>query len=453
MPISFSCPNCGRKLKAPEAAAGKTLPCPSCRTVVTVPAPTAPLDGFDPDWLSDGSPAEAKKNPLVKETAEVYEASEEAEPPSIRPTAEIRKMKRPQEVLRADETPGWQRHLHWALLLALVPLIISLGFTTNRQEAFDNFLDSLRDLDEATRTRLFEAMDRGDEDGLFRALPEHKFKGAWLPRDTKMHWALALGSTLVFFVFLFLLALRGTANLGHLLITAVFTATVGILLLLAVQAISDATQGRIVIGRGIFTIFFYIFKFIGFSYRAALDSDNGFFLSFLGFTFGVGLCEELCKAIPVMLYLRREDANWHGALLWGLASGIGFGVAEGVMYSSDFYNGVYGPGIYFVRFFSCVALHATFSGSVAILLILLREHVSEAETWAHSIAMVLLAIIPTMVLHGLFDTFLKRDLNLGALVTAIVSFGYVAVLSYFLHGKDDVEANAAMLRRYQAMRK
>jgi len=30
------------------------------------------------------------------------------------------------------------------------------------------------------------------------------------------------------------------------------------------------------------------------------------------------------------------------------------------------YNGLAGPGIYFVRFISCVALHALWSGSVGI---------------------------------------------------------------------------------------
>ena len=451
MAISFTCPGCNRKLKAPEQAAGKTLPCPQCRTVVTVPAVPSSQDEFNPEWLSEEqAPANVKptNSSQVSEPKE-YEAEE---PPAIAP-AKRSSPKPAKEVLRADETPAWMRHLHWVLLLALVPLIISLGFTTNREEALTNLIDSMRDLDEASRLRLIQAMDKGDDDALFQALPNHKLKGAWLPHDTKMHWALALGSAFIFFVFLFLLALRGTANLGHLLLTSAFTATAGIFLLLAVQAIAEATQGRIIIGRGLFTILFYIFKFIGFSYRAALDSDNGFVLSFFGFTFGVGLCEEFCKAIPVLLYLRRDDANWHGALLWGLASGIGFGIAEGIMYSRDFYNGIYGPGMYFVRFFSCVALHALFSGSVAILLVLMRDKVTEAETWAHSIGMVLLAILPTMVLHGLFDTFLKRDLHLGALITAILSFGYLAVLSYFLHGRDDVVANEEMLRKYKKMRK
>jgi predicted RNA-binding Zn-ribbon protein involved in translation (DUF1610 family) len=39
MPISFSCPNCGKKLKAPESAAGKSSKCPQCGSPVTCPEP------------------------------------------------------------------------------------------------------------------------------------------------------------------------------------------------------------------------------------------------------------------------------------------------------------------------------------------------------------------------------------------------------------------------------
>src|SRR5690349_19559292 len=38
MSISVPCPGCGRKLKAPDAAAGKRARCPDCQTVVTLPA-------------------------------------------------------------------------------------------------------------------------------------------------------------------------------------------------------------------------------------------------------------------------------------------------------------------------------------------------------------------------------------------------------------------------------
>jgi predicted RNA-binding Zn-ribbon protein involved in translation (DUF1610 family) len=39
MAISFQCPNCGKKLKAPDSAAGKQSSCPGCGNMVTCPEP------------------------------------------------------------------------------------------------------------------------------------------------------------------------------------------------------------------------------------------------------------------------------------------------------------------------------------------------------------------------------------------------------------------------------
>ena len=39
MAISFSCERCGKKLKAPESAAGKSSKCPGCGATVTCPEP------------------------------------------------------------------------------------------------------------------------------------------------------------------------------------------------------------------------------------------------------------------------------------------------------------------------------------------------------------------------------------------------------------------------------
>ena len=39
MPISFQCPHCGKKLKAPDSAAGKSSTCPGCGNKVTCPEP------------------------------------------------------------------------------------------------------------------------------------------------------------------------------------------------------------------------------------------------------------------------------------------------------------------------------------------------------------------------------------------------------------------------------
>ena len=63
MAISFSCPQCGKKLKAPVHAAGKTSKCPGCGSPVTCPEPIyeaelvepSPGGGSNPyDDLDDG---------------------------------------------------------------------------------------------------------------------------------------------------------------------------------------------------------------------------------------------------------------------------------------------------------------------------------------------------------------------------------------------------------------
>jgi RsiW-degrading membrane proteinase PrsW (M82 family) len=207
-----------------------------------------------------------------------------------------------------------------------------------------------------------------------------------------------------------------------------FTATVGILFLFIVQHIAAWTEGRWLIGRSIVVLIFYIAKFIGFSYRSALDPDTNFILSFLGFTFGVGLCEELCKAVPLLWHFRqaRTTLTWRGAFLWGLASGAAFGIAEGIIYAGSFYNGIAPVSTYLVRFISCVALHAVWTGSVGITLFKCQELIQQELAWYEFFPPLLRVLGVAMVLHGLYDTLLKKDLHALALVTAVASFAWLA---------------------------
>jgi RsiW-degrading membrane proteinase PrsW (M82 family) len=285
------------------------------------------------------------------------------------------------------------------------------------------------------------------------ALPDHKLRGAFLPRDTWAHWLFTAGATALFFTFLVALALEGSARPHHLLAVGLFTATIGIVFLFIVQAIAEWTQGVIVIPRSIVGILFWVVQAIGFSYRAALDPTNGFLLSLVGYTFGVGLCEEICKALPLIFkYRHPNDQSWRGAYLWGLASGAGFGLAEGVMYAGDFYNGMSGAGIYFVRNISCVALHALWTGSAAIT-IHQRQHLFQQEMAWHDWLVRSLAVVAVpMVLHGLYDTLLKKEMNALALGVAILSFCYLAFQISRLRGVDDQAASEDMLKEYQRRR-
>jgi RsiW-degrading membrane proteinase PrsW (M82 family) len=265
-------------------------------------------------------------------------------------------------------------------------------------------------------------------DDLLSALPRGRLDDlAHLPRQTWVHWlygVLAAGTSWALIVALFP---RERKTPVHLLLIGLFTGTIGIILLLGCQYLAGATQGVWLRGRSIILVLFYIAKFIGFSYASANDPDSNFLLSFVGFTCGVGLCEELCKALPLIVYFRRDvRMGWRGACVWGLASGVGFGVSEGIMYSTQSYNGISPAGIYVVRFVSCVALHAIWSASVGITLWRRQDTIQGDMDWAqYSLALLRILAVP-MILHGLYDTLLKKDMNVLALAVGAASFAWFA---------------------------
>jgi RsiW-degrading membrane proteinase PrsW (M82 family) len=155
----------------------------------------------------------------------------------------------------------------------------------------------------------------------------------------------------------------------------------------------------------------------------------------------------------IFKYRQPNDQSWLGAYLWGLASGAGFGLAEGIIYASDFYNGVTGAEAYFVRNISCVALHALWTGSAAIT-IHRRQHLFQGEMAWHDWLVRSIAVVAVpMTLHGLYDTLLKKEMNALALAVAVFSFGFLAFQISRLRGVDDKEAHEDMLRDYQSRRK
>jgi RsiW-degrading membrane proteinase PrsW (M82 family) len=167
-------------------------------------------------------------------------------------------------------------------------------------------------------------------------------------------------------------------------------------------------------------------------------------------TLGVGMVEEACKAMAILGYLKgRPQIGWRQACLCGLATGVGFGISEGIMYSAVFYNGVEDHLMYLVRFASCVSLHAIWSASAAVTLYhsqdlfhfmqeegakeemgyenLTDELMQKAGSILARYGMVILRMVwLVMILHGLYNTFLTVELNLPALLTAIASFAYLA---------------------------
>lgn len=454
MPFSVQCPGCNLRLKATDALAGRRLPCPKCRHEIQVP--DRPVEDEAAALLLQDDPGPLPLPPIT---------SPQMAAPAPPAPAYVRGPVRPPTPaplppLTTNEPPVWLRHLHWLLVLALIPLGVSLLRKGGGDEDLGRRLrESIEAAPPETRAKIFHTLDeaeegRADLDDLLGALPRQRLVGAALARNSLWHWGFAAAAAGLFLGFCVLLATGGVADPRHLLGVGLFTGTVGVLFLLVMQALADWSQGVWPHGRGILTIVLYLVKLIGLSYRVALDPDNGFWVSFLGFTAGVGLCEEVVKAVPVLWHQRRNpDGGWRGAFLWGLASGAGFGIAEGVIYAGNYYNGLSGSGIYVVRFVSCVALHALWTGSVGIAIQQRQGWLQKAEHWHELVAPVVVYIAVPMVLHGLFDTLLKKDMNGMALAVALLSFGYLAVQIGRLHGADSATATADMLREYKRRRR
>jgi RsiW-degrading membrane proteinase PrsW (M82 family) len=268
---------------------------------------------------------------------------------------------------------------------------------------------------------------RGSFDDLIARLPGGRIEGALLARNSLMHWIYALlaGGVLLGLTFMLF---PGAGQPLHLFVIAVFTATIGILLLFLVQLLAQWTQGRIVIsGNFVILLLFWVAWAIGFSYRAAVDPELGLLPSFLGFTFGVGFCEEVCKVLPLLWHYRvKGTLPWRASCAWGFASGIGFGISEGVTYSADFYNGIATGEMYLVRFISCVALHGIWSASAALFIYKFRHIIQADFAWYDYIPRALFLVSIPMILHGLYDAFLKADMRGLALLSALASFAWLA---------------------------
>jgi hypothetical protein len=85
MPIPVTCPGCHARLNAQDAAAGKTLNCPKCRTPIAVPAPPA-FEVIE----EEPPPPPPRKAPPAKVHVEVADEDEIEVEEEVRPRARRR---------------------------------------------------------------------------------------------------------------------------------------------------------------------------------------------------------------------------------------------------------------------------------------------------------------------------------------------------------------------------
>ncbi|MBC7882142.1 MAG: PrsW family intramembrane metalloprotease [Anaerolineae bacterium] len=153
----------------------------------------------------------------------------------------------------------------------------------------------------------------------------------------------------------------------------------------------------------------------------------------LGYVLGVGVVEESVKLLPVWwLSHRRILTNPRELMFAGAVSGLGFGLAESVAYSTqiaqkELHSLSQGAALvgYFTRFITTPFLHAIFAAIVAYFLGLAL--VDPKRGWALTVAGLLLAAL----LHGLYDSFANHWLGLIIAALSILIFvSYVRSAEY-----------------------
>lgn len=175
------------------------------------------------------------------------------------------------------------------------------------------------------------------------------------------------------------------------------------------------------------------------SWLYAWAFNGGFLLRWLGMFLAVGLIEEFCKAFPVFLLARKPGRMLQPktVMLYGMISGIGFGIWEGVQYQmgSNRTHGV--DTAYFLnmlRLTSLPFIHAIWAGISGYFIGFSMLHGN--KRWA----LRLLAIIVPALLHASYNTF-------HPIIGFFIAIGSVILLMSYLAAGQQIQTgikNAAI---------
>ncbi|MFN8390411.1 MAG: PrsW family glutamic-type intramembrane protease [Bdellovibrionota bacterium] len=417
MSITITC-SCGKELFADTSMSGSACKCPACGAPIEIPfvEPEPPPPPPEPEL------------PLLEEvdTAPPAPSEENIPAPPVVPTQihappPLGRFENIQELLRTTK-------IFYAIcLVVFLPLawhVLVAPKGDSIEKRLGRTVEQLRPQDRGQYASSGQSVF-ANLDTIINSLPNHRLTGAFLPRDTKVHYVFGISAGLLFFGFLIFLSFEEEVSPLHLLGAGFLTGTLGVIYLMVVQAVAI---GSLAVGIST-SIVGIVAKIIGFSYMAAFDPRNGFLLSLFGFTFGVGFCEEVCKVVPLLICFYdspKWKLGWRTAMVWGMASGVGFGVAEGLIYAGQYYNGIMPGEVYFVRFLTCVGLHSVWAGSSGIAIFRNRKplFIDHHEPLRIASTLVPLLAVPTF-LHGLYDTVLKKEFDFATLPVALAALAWL----------------------------
>lgn len=268
----------------------------------------------------------------------------------------------------------------------------------------------------AVKLRALESWD--DAQVVLGCLPDRRIEGALLAVDTRAHWALVGGAAAVASALCVWAFGARRDDLVRCAQMALFTATAGIAGFEAVLQLSWWGRETWPDGGGLGWL-----GAVAAAYDVASDASRGFAARLLASMASVGTCEELCKAAPLIMLARGPTvADRRAWLLYGVASGLGFGLAEAVSYAEGRYNGFATGQTYLVRYVSCVASHGLLCASAALSLHGRLAWLTAPWTSGRPFAAVGMALSWPVLAHALYDALLEVDQPVLALASDLAVF-------------------------------
>lgn len=175
------------------------------------------------------------------------------------------------------------------------------------------------------------------------------------------------------------------------------------------------------------------------SFLYGLTESGNFFLELIGYTLGVGVTEESIKALPLLFLLRtsKEPLVPQTLVFYGLISGIGFGVLEGVHYQTTTNTTLSYDAAFFMNVarLTCLPfLHAIWAG-IAGYFISFANIIPKYRQ-----SLYVLAILIPAVLHGIYDVL---GWSLPGLASTLIS---VLLLIYYLKRSHDYQSKLIQIR-------
>jgi RsiW-degrading membrane proteinase PrsW (M82 family) len=175
----------------------------------------------------------------------------------------------------------------------------------------------------------------------------------------------------------------------------------------------------------------------------SLSDNRDSMVRLFGYIGQVGICEELCKILPVIIYvyIKKDKAEPITVLLIGLFSGLGFAAFENFNYAtlmvidvlksrtnSEVVLNTYSSMFTFtLRSFSCIFGHAIYSGIFSYFIAMACILGRKKQNYF------LYGLIVAATVHGAYDWFLS--VNAGTFAALVDVFGGVLFMAYYFKMK------------------